>query len=92
MEKDNHNGMKIKIKPIEVELDQAFAEVNEANSGSRKSGLNNKASYDASDVLLIGKSCKMMCSTGDSNNYIYFYNYIHPFHRISLLNLISENT
>jgi hypothetical protein len=66
MEKDNHNGMKIKIKPIEVELDQAFAQVNGANSGSRNSGLNNKASYDASDVLLIGKSCKMMCGTDDS--------------------------
>jgi hypothetical protein len=89
MEKDNHNGMKIKIKPIEVELDQAFAQVNGANSGSRKSGLNNKASYDASDVLLIGKSCKMMCSTGDSG---IANNYMHPFHWILLLNLISENT
>ena len=53
MEKDNHNGMKIKMKPTEVDLDQDFAQVNgldPANSGSRKSGLNNKASYDASDV------------------------------------------
>jgi hypothetical protein len=59
--------MKIKIKPTDVELDQDFAKVNgldPANSGSRNSGLNNKASYDASDVLLIGKSCKKMRSTG----------------------------
>ena len=87
--------MKIKIKPTEVELDQAFAQVNGANSGFRKSGQNNKTSYGASNVLLIGKSCKKMCSTGDGdsgivNNYIHFYDYIHPYHRISLPNLISE--
>ena len=40
VEKDNHNRMKmIKIKPIEVDLDETFAKVNgldPTNSGSKK--------------------------------------------------------
>jgi DNA-directed RNA polymerase subunit RPC12/RpoP len=66
IEKDSHNGMK--IKPTEVEVDEDFTEDNGldlANSGSMKSGLNKKASFDASDAELIGKSCKKMCSTPD---------------------------
>ncbi|KAE8021778.1 hypothetical protein FH972_007641 [Carpinus fangiana] len=64
MEKDSHNGMK--IKPTEVEVDEDFTEDNgldPANSRSVKSGLNKKAIFDAQ---LIGKSCKKMCTSPDS--------------------------
>ncbi|GLT54846.1 hypothetical protein SLA2020_280100 [Shorea laevis] len=56
---DDVSGDEMEINPTEVEVDEDFTEDNgldPANSVSMKSGLNKKASFDASEALLIGKS------------------------------------
>ncbi|KAG2715559.1 hypothetical protein I3760_03G084000 [Carya illinoinensis] len=69
IEKDSHNEMK--IKPTEVEWEEAFPEgdgLDPADSGFVKPGLSNKTRIDACDALLRGNSCKMSTSDAEILN------------------------